>query len=157
MAMTDPLGDMLTRIRNGQRAGMQNVSCPASKLRANVLEVLKREGYIRGFGPGNGEAMPEFKIELKYNDGAPVIREINRVSKPGGEITVELKYHEGQPVIQEISRISTPGRRVYSKIADLPRYYNGLGISILSTPRGVLSDSEARTQNVGGEVLCRVF
>lgn len=131
MAMTDPLGDMLTRIRNAQRAGMANVSCPASKLRANVLEVLKREGYIRGFGPGNGEAVPEFKIELKYNDGAPVIREINRVSKPG--------------------------RRVYSKIADLPRVYNGLGISILSTPRGVMSDSEARAANVGGEVLCRVY
>lgn len=131
MAMTDPLGDMLTRIRNGQRAGMANVSCPASKLRANVLEVLKREGYIRGFGPGNGEAMPEFKIELKYNDGAPVIREINRVSKPG--------------------------RRVYSKISDLPRVYNGLGISILSTPRGVMSDNEARAANVGGEVLCRVY
>jgi small subunit ribosomal protein S8 len=113
MTMTDPLGDMLTRIRNAQRAGMQNVSCPASKLRANVLEVLKREGYIRGFTPSN------------------VIREINRISKPG--------------------------RRVYSKIADLPRVYNGLGISILSTPRGVMSDSEARAANVGGEVLCRVY
>jgi small subunit ribosomal protein S8 len=132
MAMTDPLGDMLTRIRNGQRAGMQNVSCPASKLRANVLEVLKREGYIRGFVPSNGsEPAPQFKIELKYNDGAPVIREINRISKPG--------------------------RRVYSKIADLPRVYNGLGISILSTPRGVMSDNEARAANVGGEVLCRVY
>ena len=132
MAMTDPLGDMLTRIRNGQRAGMQNVSCPASKLRANVLEVLKREGYIRGFVPANGgESAPQFKIELKYNEGTPVIREINRVSKPG--------------------------RRVYSKIADLPRVYNGLGISILSTPRGVMSDNEARAANVGGEVLCRVY
>jgi small subunit ribosomal protein S8 len=131
MAMTDPLGDMLTRIRNAQRAGMANVSCPASKLRANVLEVLKREGYIRGFMPANGgEAAPQFKIELKYNEGTPVIREINRVSKPG--------------------------RRVYSKIADLPRVYNGLGISILSTPRGVMSDNEARAANVGGEVLCRV-
>ncbi|HUL08596.1 MAG TPA: 30S ribosomal protein S8 [Candidatus Acidoferrum sp.] len=130
--MTDPLGDMLTRIRNAQRAGMQNVSCPASKLRANVLEVLKREGYIRGFVPNNGGVTSaEFKIELKYNDGAPVIREINRISKPG--------------------------RRVYSKIADLPRVYNGLGISILSTPRGVMSDSEARAANVGGEVLCRVY
>jgi len=132
MGMTDPLGDMLTRIRNAQRAGMQNVSCPASKLRANVLEVLKREGYIRGFVPNNGGVTSaEFKIELKYNDGAPVIREINRISKPG--------------------------RRVYSKIADLPRVYNGLGISILSTPRGVMSDSEARAANVGGEVLCRVY
>ena len=132
MTMTDPLGDMLTRIRNAQRAGKANVSCPASKLRANVLEVLKREGYIRGFVPANGgESAPEFKIELKYNEGTPVIREINRVSKPG--------------------------RRVYSKIADLPRVYNGLGISILSTPRGVMSDNEARAANVGGEVLCRVY
>jgi len=132
MAMTDPLSDMLTRIRNAQRAGVANVSCPASKLRANVLEVLKREGYIRGFTPSNGdEAARQFKIELKYNEGAPVIREINRVSKPG--------------------------RRVYSKIADLPRVYNGLGISILSTPRGVMSDNEARAANVGGEVLCRVY
>jgi small subunit ribosomal protein S8 len=123
---------MLTRIRNAQRAGMANVSCPASKLRANVLEVLKREGYIRGFTPANGgEPAPQFKIELKYNEGTPVIREINRVSKPG--------------------------RRVYSKIADLPRVYNGLGISILSTPRGVMSDNEARAANVGGEVLCRVY
>jgi len=111
---------------------MQNVSCPASKLRANVLDVLKREGYIRGFVPSNGGApAAEFKIELKYNDGAPVIREINRISKPG--------------------------RRVYSKIADLPRVYNGLGIAILSTPRGVMSDIEARAAKVGGEVLCRVF
>jgi small subunit ribosomal protein S8 len=132
MTMTDPLGDMLTRIRNAQRAGMANVACPASKLRANVLEVLKREGYIRGFTPANGgESAPVFKIELKYNEGTPVIREINRVSKPG--------------------------RRVYSKIADLPRVYNGLGISILSTPRGVMSDNEARAANVGGEVLCRVY
>ena len=132
MTMTDPLGDMLTRIRNAQRAGMANVSCPASKLRANVLEVLKREGYIRGFTLADGgESAPQFKIELKYNEGTPVIREINRVSKPG--------------------------RRVYSKIADLPRVYNGLGISILSTPRGVMSDNEARAANVGGEVLCRVY
>jgi len=131
MAMNDPLGDMLTRIRNGQKARMQSVRSPASKLRANVLEVLKREGYIRSYSAEN--------------------------EKPGGELVIELKYHEGEPVIREISRISTPGRRVYSKIADLPRFYNGLGISILSTPRGVMSDSEARTANVGGEVLCRVF
>jgi small subunit ribosomal protein S8 len=132
MVMTDPLGDMLTRIRNGQRAGMSKVSCPASKLRASVLDVLKREGYIRDYSPaGGGEGSPEIRIELKYNEGAPVIREISRVSKPG--------------------------RRVYSKIADLPRVYNGLGISILSTPRGVMSDNEARAANVGGEVLCRVY
>jgi len=131
MAMNDPLGDLLTRIRNGQKARMTSVTSPSSRLRANVLDVLKREGYIRNFSV----------------DG----------SKPGGEITVELKYHEGEPVIREINRISTPGRRVYSRISDLPRYFNGLGISILSTPRGVLSDSEARAQNVGGEILCRVF
>src|SRR5262249_50895686 len=132
MAMTDPLGDMLTRIRNGQKAGMQSVLCPASKLRANVLEGLKREGYIRDFSAdASGESSQGFKIELKYNEGEPVIREISRVSKPG--------------------------RRVYSRIADLPRVYNGLGISILSTPRGVLSDNEARAANVGGEVLCRVY
>ncbi len=131
MSLSDPLGDLLTRIRNAQ--GSRHASCvsPASKLRANVLEVLKREGYIRDFSLDS--------------------------SKPGGEITIELKYHEGTPVIKEINRISKPGRLVYSKIADLPRYYNGLGISILSTPRGVMSDGEARTANVGGEVLCRVF
>ena len=132
MTMSDPLGDMLTRIRNGQRARQAVVASPASKVRANVLEVLKREGYIRGFTredlrPG----VAELKIELKYVDGEPVIREINRISKPG--------------------------RRIYSRIADLPRSYNGLGIAILSTPRGVLSDNEARAAKVGGEVLCRVF
>jgi small subunit ribosomal protein S8 len=132
MGMTDPLGDMLTRIRNAQKAGMAQVSCPASRLRANVLEVLKREGYIRDFAPANGRpGESQFKIELKYNEGEPVIREISRVSKPG--------------------------RRVYAKIANLPRVYNGLGISILSTPRGVMSDNEARAANVGGEVLCRVY
>jgi len=132
MTMTDPLGDMLTRIRNGQRARMDSVVSPASKLRANVLEVLMREGFIRGYTQ----------------------REVH----PGiSEIEIELKYYEGGPAIREISRVSTPGRRVYSGIKELPRVYDGLGISILSTPRGVLSDTEARDQNVGGEVLCRVF
>lgn len=132
MAMTDPLGDMLTRIRNGQRAGKSAVSTPASKLRTRVLDVLEREGFIRGY----------------------TAHEV----RPGiGELRVELKYHEGDPVIREISRVSKPGRRVYSKIADLAKEYNGLGISILSTPRGVLSDAEAREANVGGEVLCKVF
>lgn len=132
MSMSDPLGDMLTRIRNGQRANKSDVLSPASKLRGNVLEVLKREGYIRGFN----------QAELK----------------PGiSEMKIELKYHDGAPVIREIRRVSKPGRRVYSKIKDLPRVYNGLGISILSTPQGVLSDSEARAANVGGEVLCMVF
>jgi small subunit ribosomal protein S8 len=131
MPLSDPLGDMLTRIRNAQKAGMTSCTTPASKLRANVLEVLKREGYIR-----------HYTVDQ---------------AGPGGAITIELKYHEGTPVIREIHRVSTPGRRVYSKIADLPRYYNGLGISILSTPRGVMSENDARSANVGGEVLCRVF
>ena len=132
MGMTDPLGDMLTRIRNGQKAKMPSVSCPASKLRANVLDVLKREGYIRDFSAAQGdETDAGFRIELKYNEGEPVIKEITRVSKPG--------------------------RRVYSRIKELPRVYAGLGVSILSTPRGVMSDAEARAANVGGEVLCRVF
>ena len=132
MSMTDPLGDMLARIRNGQRAAKSAVTSPASNLRVNVLEVLKREGYIRGYA----------KSELR----------------PGiAELTIELKYHEGKPVISRIDRVSTPGRRVYSKISDLTRVANGLGISILSTPRGVMSDSEARAANVGGEVLCQVF
>jgi len=132
MSMTDPLGDMLTRIRNGQRARKNRILSPASKLRSNVLDVLKREGYIRDYS----------QHELR----------------PGvSEIEIQLKYHEGEPVIREISRVSKPGRRVYSKIKDLQRVYNGLGIAILSTPRGVLSDTEARDQNVGGEVLCQVF
>ena len=132
MSMSDPLGDMLTRIRNGQRARMSTVLAPASKLRANVLDVFKREGFIRGYS--------------------------ERVVRPGvSELMIELKYHEGEPVIREISRISKPGRRVYAGIKDLPRVYNGLGISVLSTPRGVMSDAEARAANVGGEVLCRLF
>lgn len=132
MSMTDPLGDMLTRIRNGQRARKNVISSPASRLRRNVLEVLKREGFIRGYS------------QHEENPGH-------------AELRIELKYHEGDPVIRQISRVSTPGRRVYSGIKDLPRVYNGLGIAILSTPRGVLSDTEARDQNVGGEVLCQVF
>ena len=132
MSITDPLGDMLTRIRNGQQARKSTIMAPASKLRSNVLEVLKREGFIRGFS----------QDEIR----------------PGiNELTIERKYHEGDPVIREISRVSTPGCRVYSKIKDLTRVYNGLGISILSTPRGVMSDAEARDANVGGEVLCKVF
>ena len=132
MSMSDPLSDLLTRIRNGQRANKNAVTSPASRLRSNVLEVLKREGYIRG-----------------YSQSA--------VREGISELRIELKYHEGEPVIREIKRVSKPGRRVYAKIKDLPRVYNGLGISILSTPRGVMSDSEARAANVGGEVLCMVF
>jgi small subunit ribosomal protein S8 len=130
--MTDPLGDLLARIRNAQRQGIETIVSPASRLRANVLDVLKREGYIR-----------DFAVEEK----GPGIQEIR----------IELKYHEGAPVIRKIARVSKPGRRVYSRIADLERVYNGLGISILSTPRGVMSDNEARAANVGGEVLCQVF
>ena len=132
MSMTDPLGDMLTRIRNGQRVNKKLVSAPASKLRLNVLDVLKREGFIRDYSE----------------------RDVRAGIK---EVDIQLKYHEGAPVIQEIARVSTPGRRVYSKIKDLTKVYNGLGISIISTPQGVMSDAEARAANVGGEVLCRVF
>ncbi len=132
MAINDPLGDMLTRIRNGQRAGKTSVVSPASKHRAAVLDVLKREGYIRGY------------LQMEMDRGK-------------AELEIELKYYEGEPVIREIDRVSKPGRRVYASIRDLPKVYNGLGISILSTPRGVMSDSEARDANVGGEVLCRVY
>ena len=132
MSMSDPLGDMRTRMRNAQRARHAVCVAPASNLRANVLDVLKREGFIRGFS----------KEELR----------------PGvAQLRIELKYNDGEPVIKEITRVSRPGRRVYSKIKELPRVYAGLGVSILSTPRGVMSDVEARTANVGGEVLCRVF
>ena len=132
MAMSDPLGDMLTRIRNGQMASKSAIKEPASKLRANVLEVLRREGYIRGF---------------------------ETVDLGGGksELSIELKYHNGEPVIRELRRVSKPGRRIYKGVNDLPSVYNGLGIAIVSTPRGVLSDAEAREARVGGEVLCTVF
>ena len=132
MSLSDPLGDLLTRIRNGQLAGKSTIDAPASRLHANVLEVLKREGFIRAYS------------EQEVRPGVSSIR-------------VELKYHDGRPVIRRIDRVSKPGRRVYSKIKDLPRVYNGLGISILSTPRGVMSDAEARAANVGGEILCQVF
>jgi small subunit ribosomal protein S8 len=131
MPMTDPLGDMLTRIRNGQQARKDSILTPASKLRANVLDVLQREGYIRGYS----------EEELAGQKG----------------LRIELRYFEGQPAIQHVARVSKPGRRVYSASRELPRIRNGLGITIVSTPRGVLSDAEARDQNVGGEVLAEVF
>jgi len=131
MSLTDPLGDLLTRIRNGQQAKKDSVVTPASKLRARVLDVLEREGYIRGYS----------EEELGKHKG----------------LRIELKYFEGKPAIQHVSRVSKPGRRVYSGSTDLPRVRNGLGITIVSTPRGVLSDAEARDQNVGGEVLAEVF
>ena len=131
MPMTDPLGDMLTRIRNGQQARKDSILTPASKLGSNVLDVLQREGYIRGYS----------EEELAGQKG----------------LRIELKYFEGQPAIQHVARVSKPGRRVYSASRELPRIRNGLGITIVSTPRGVLSDAEARDQNVGVEVLAEVF
>jgi small subunit ribosomal protein S8 len=131
MAMTDPLGDLLTRIRNGQQARKDSILTPASKLRTRVLDVLQREGYIRGYS----------EEELAGQKG----------------IRIELKYFEGQPAIQHLARVSKPGRRVYSGAQELPHIRNGLGTIIVSTPRGVLSDAEARAQNVGGEVLAEVF
>lgn len=132
MSMTDPIADMLTRIRNGLQARKASVMSPASKTRQRILDVLQREGYIAGYARIDGE---NNKADLK----------------------IELKYHDGLPVIRTINRVSTPGRRVYSSVRDLPRVHNGLGISIVSTPKGVLSDAEAREANVGGEVLCTVF
>ena len=132
MTMSDPIGDMLTRIRNGQSRKKASISVPASNMRGRVLEVLTGEGYIRGYNRtdlGDGKA----------------------------EYVVELKYYQGQPVIRKIARVSTPGRRVYSSVRDLPRVRDGLGISIVSTPKGVMSDADAREKNVGGEVLCTVF
>lgn len=132
MAMSDPLGDMLTRIRNGQDRHKSFVTCGASRLRTNVLEVLRDEGYIRGYS-------------------------VEKNEKGMNEIRIELKYSEGQPVIREIKRYSKPGRRAYSGVKTMPRYHNGLGISIVTTPKGVMTDHRARSENVGGEVLCQVF
>jgi len=130
--MNDPIGDMLTRIRNSQMRGKSTVITPASKLRAWVLDVLKDEGYIRGYEKTTGA------------DGHPALE-------------ISLKYYEGTPVIREIKRVSKPGRRVYMGVKDLPSVRQGLGVSIVSTPKGVMSDASARSSNVGGEVLCTVF
>ena len=131
MSMTDPLGDMLTRIRNGQQAKKDSVMSPASKLRARVLDVLQREGYIRGYSEDDTGKHKALRIELKY--------------------------FEGEPAIKYVARVSKPGRRVYSGSRELYQVRGGLGITIVSTPKGVLSDNEARAQNVGGEVLAEVF
>jgi small subunit ribosomal protein S8 len=131
MPMNDPLGDLLARIRNAQMRNKSKVSSPNSKLRESVLDVLKTEGYIRGYAVVEREGRSEIEIELKYFDGAPVIREIERISKPG--------------------------RRVYTSVRNLPRVNNGLGVAIVSTPKGVMADHEARDANVGGEILCTVF
>ena len=132
MTMTDPLGDMLTRIRNAQGRRKTKVTTPASTLRVRVLDVLKAEGYIRDY------------TRVDYDNGK-------------SELEIELKYVEGAPVIREIARVSRPGRRVYVSVKSIPNVANGLGISILSTPKGVMADHEAREQNVGGEVLCQIF
>jgi small subunit ribosomal protein S8 len=132
MALNDPLGDMLARIRNAQMRNKSKVSIPGSRLRERVLEVLKSEGYIRGYATvdhGNGRS----------------------------ELEVELKYFDGDPVIRELARVSKPGRRVYVSVKNLPRINNGLGVAILSTPKGVMADHDARDANVGGEILCTVF
>jgi small subunit ribosomal protein S8 len=131
MSMNDPLGDMLTRIRNAQMRHKSTVRSPASKIRRWVLDVLQAEGYIRGY-------------EEVTEDGHP-------------EIEISLKYFDGQPVIRELRRVSTPGRRVYSGVREIPQVRQGLGVAIVSTPQGVMSDTQARTANVGGEVLCTVF
>lgn len=132
MSMSDPLGDMLARIKNGQHAKKVTIECPHSGLRASVCEVLQGEGFIRGF-----------KTEDLDNNKKNLV--------------IELKYDEGQPVIRELKRVSKPGRRVYSKIKDLQPYHNGLGVSVISTPQGVMTDHKARNENIGGEVLCQVF
>jgi small subunit ribosomal protein S8 len=132
MSVSDPLGDMLTRIRNAIGRKKDKVSTPASTLRVRVLDVLKAEGYIRDYS------------QVDYDNGK-------------SELEIELKYFEGQPVIREIARVSKPGRRVYVAAKSIPSVANGLGISILSTPKGVMADHEAREQNVGGEILCQIF
>lgn len=132
MTMSDPLGDMLTRIRNGQRALKPTVASPASRANGRVLDVLTREGFIRGYK------------EIKDERGHAVF-------------SIELKYDEGEPVIRELRRVSKPGRRVYFGVDSLPRYKNGLGVTVISTPKGVMADHEARTAHVGGEILCQIF
>ena len=132
MTLTDPIGDMFSRIRNGQMRSLASVQIPSSNFRKNILEILKKEGYIKDYFIEKSE---KNKIKLK----------------------ITLKYYEGDPVIKEIKRISKPGRRVYSRANSIPKVMNGLGLAILSTPKGVMSDVEARKNNVGGEIICRVF
>jgi len=132
MNINDPVGDMITRIRNAYMRGKETVDSPSSNLRINVLDVLRDEGFIRGYS------------QTDFDNGK-------------SEIQIDLKYHEGESVIKEINRVSKPGRRVYSSVSSMPLVRNGLGISIISTPKGVMSDKNARTKNVGGEILCVVF
>jgi small subunit ribosomal protein S8 len=132
MTLTDPIGDMFTRIRNGQMRSLNSINIPSSNFRRNILDILKNEGYIKDYYIEKSE---NNKINLKIN----------------------LKYYEGNPVIKEIKRISKPGRRVYSRATSIPRVMNGLGLAILSTPKGVMTDIEARKNNIGGEIICRIF
>ncbi len=132
MTLTDPIGDMFSRIRNGQMRSLNSIDIPSSNFRQNILKILKNEGYIKDYFIEKSE---KNKVNLKIN----------------------LKYYEGDPVIKEIKRISKPGRRVYSRATSIPKVMNGLGLAILSTPKGVMSDADARKHNVGGEIICRVF
>lgn len=132
MTLTDPIGDMFTRIRNGQMRSLNSINIPSSNFRRNILDILKNEGYIKDYYIEKSE---NNKINLKIN----------------------LKYYEGNPVIKEIKRISKPGRRVYSRATSIPRVMNGLGLAILSTPKGVMTDIDARKNNIGGEIICRIF
>ena len=131
MAINDPISDLITRIRNGQMRGMAKIKSPNSRQRIRILDVLQAEGFIRGYA----------EVEIKGHR----------------ELEIELKYHEGRPVIRELKRVSTPGRRVYASVKDLKPHRQGLGLSIVSTPQGVMTDASAREKNVGGEVLCQVF
>ena len=132
MALTDPIGDMFSRIRNGQMRSLNSIDIPSSNFRKNILKILKVEGYIK-----------DYYIEKSEN---------NKIS-----LKINLKYYEGDPVIKEIKRISKPGRRVYSRANSIPRVMNGLGLAILSTPKGVMTDAEAKKNNIGGEIICKVF
>ena len=132
MTLMDPIGDMFTRIRNGQMRLLHRIDVPASNFRLQILEVLKNEGYINNFF-------------------------IEKLEKNKKNLKVDLKYYEGTPVIKEIKRVSKPGRRVYSRATSIPKIQNGLGLAILSTPKGVMSDNDARNNNIGGEIICRVF
>ena len=132
MTLTDPIGDMFSRIRNGQMRSLNSIDIPSSNFRKNILKILKVEGYIK-----------DYYIEKSEN---------NKIS-----LKINLKYYEGDPVIKEIKRISKPGRRVYSRANSIPRVMNGLGLAILSTPKGVMTDAEAKKNNIGGEIICKVF
>ena len=132
MTLTDPIGDMFSRIRNGQMRSLNSIDIPSSNFRKNILKILKEEGYIK-----------DYYIEKSEN---------NKIS-----LKINLKYYEGDPVIKEIKRISKPGRRVYSRANSIPRVMNGLGLAILSTPKGVMTDTEAKKNNIGGEIICKVF